>query len=927
MTDKIDVDFRIVKRVAVFAPLCAAIMLPVAAAATEYQWNGGSTGDWSVETNWDPNGVPGDGDLVNLVAGTYEIALSGDVSLTQLGPKSFEATEGNRTIDANNHKVTITTTGYAGYFLAGGVPVFTFKNGTLDASAGSGYQLGHLSNPDSASVATFLLDNATYTGTVDGSSGCSFIISNGSVYNPIANWTFPKARNANNTAGLLRVTGAGSKINSSSYALSFPISYIDGGLNGSRFEVMDHAEAEVASLNQGSSNSGTTNVVVYVDNASLVCSGNYGVGMNASAETWGHEIHLVDSNALLTVGGTMTVMQLDDNKFFFTPGRDGYTDGDGVVRAPLQISTLTFTDRTKGTLRNAPTKLVIDPEKWMTYHPGETITLLQLTNANRPALDALTNNVVVNISHPEWFEGDLIVDKTSDQKSITITAPNLAEGYEPSAPVVDSVDAPFCDSTDSTEITAVVSDYGNLMTEADVTLVYSTALSGLTDGSGTVLALEDGLAETLPVTRTWTVSGLAAGTQYYANLIVQNDRGLAVTNYTHFITKGSTVKTYTQNSAVDGNWQTDGYWDVSGYPMPEDTVSLKGASWGTTFSSTITLQGDAGCVKLGGIGYATAIIDLNGWNFSVSGNSDYWAGVYCYQPESLEIGNFSNYFALRGPGIFDASDNRGFRFAQENAGGACGEMNLENGVVYKGCFETMVNGSRIFVRGGSEWAPSADFAWTTQNKGYGYVCVTGENSKVTSPDYSFTVDNAFSGLFAFDGGSYELKNLNLGTGTYTNTFLVLSNGQMTAENVIVGSAAGSGHDASIVISGDSSVSVSGTTTLYADSGTTVSIEIPVDGIDGAVWSTGSFVIGERTGTSYADTSISIECHDWIKKNPKSVITLVELGHADASVLAAIKDMITLKSYNGEASVLSISDDGTKLRMTAPNTCGMILIFR
>ena len=904
----------------------AAVMLPMAAAATEYQWAGGSTGNWSVEGNWSPNGVPGDGDLVHLIAGTYEIAIDRDVSLTQLGPKSFGATDGNRTIDANNHTVTITTTGYAGYFLSPTIPVFTFKNGTLNASAGAGYQLGHLSNSSSTSVATFLLDNATYTGTVDGASGCSFIISNGSTYNPIANWTFPKARNANNTAGLLRVTGAGSMIKSSSYSLSFPISFIDGGVSGSRFEVLDHAVAEVSALNQGSSSSGTTNVVVYVDNASLICSGNYGVGMDASGETWGHEIHLVGDNALLTVGGTMKVMQLDDNKFFFTPGRDGYTDEYGVARAPLQISTLNFTDRTKGTLRNAPTKLVIEPEAWMIYHPGETITLLQLTNPNRPALDALTNNVVVSISHPEWFDGDLVVDKTSDQMSITITAPNIAEGYEPTAPVIGSVDAPFCNSTDSTQISAVISDYGNVMTEVDVRLVYSTSLPGLTDGSGTELALEDGLSGALPVSETWTVSGLTAGTQYYANLIVVNERGLAATNYTHFITKGATAETYTQKEAVDGNWQTDGYWDVPGYPMPEDTVSLKSAGWGSTFSSTLTMQGDAGCVKLGSIQYATATINLNGWNFTILGNSDFWGGVYGYQPDSLELNDLSNYFAMRGPGVFDASGNRGFRFAQENAGGACGELSLEDCVVYKGSFETMVNGSRIFVRGGSEWIPSANFAWTTHNKDYGYVCVTGENSKVTSPDYSFTVDNGNSGLFALDGGSYELKNLNLGTGTYTNTFLVLSNGQMTAENFTVGSAAGSGHDASIVIAGDSSIAVSGTTTLYANSGTSISINIPSDGIDGAVWSTDSLVIGERTGTAYADTSISIECSDWIKNNPKSVITLVELEHPNASALSAIKDMISFKSRKGTA-ILSVSQDGTRLDMTAPNDSGLIIIVR
>ena len=76
--------------------LGAAAALPMAAAATEYQWAGGSTGNWSVAGNWSPNGVPGDGDLVNLIAGTYEIAIDRDVSLTQLGPKSFGATAGRR---------------------------------------------------------------------------------------------------------------------------------------------------------------------------------------------------------------------------------------------------------------------------------------------------------------------------------------------------------------------------------------------------------------------------------------------------------------------------------------------------------------------------------------------------------------------------------------------------------------------------------------------------------------------------------------------------------------------------------------------------------------------------------------------------------------------------------------------------------------
>ncbi len=77
-------------------------------AQTTYSWIGGS-GNWSVATNWSPNGVPTATDNVEIAAtGTYTVTLDVDTTINDL---TIGGTSGIQTLSLSSRTLTINGTG------------------------------------------------------------------------------------------------------------------------------------------------------------------------------------------------------------------------------------------------------------------------------------------------------------------------------------------------------------------------------------------------------------------------------------------------------------------------------------------------------------------------------------------------------------------------------------------------------------------------------------------------------------------------------------------------------------------------------------------------------------------------------------------------------------------------------------------------
>ena len=904
-----------------------------AAYADVYQWNASvQDGSWSTPGNWTSDtgsNYPGwsgsVSDSVNLPDGTYTIRLSNDVTISQLGRTVYGASSGVKTLDAGGKTVNVTASGVAGYFLAPDCSTFVFLNGTLVVE-GSGFSLG---GNTSSSTGALVIDDAEYTGKVAGSRGCQFVIRNGGVYHPVADWKFPTMLGLNSNGGFVRVTGSGSRIDGQNYSLNLNTK----DFHQARFEVLDGATASVNNLTLGADASGATNVVAVADNGEIQVCGYLRIGMDAQAVTYGHELHISGERGCVNVAGELKIMQLDDNRLYFTPGPRGFIDALGVPRSALSADSLSMPNRTKGP-QNVYTRLFVNPERWMRVNPGETIELIRLANPNAAALQVLADHVVFEMDHPEYFSGNPVVRVSADGCALMMTGADLA--VELSAPEFESE----CvrGESDGTEIVNVlVTDYGTLGEAASVSVTRADDMEKLGTGEAVDVAKDVFIASTLPARHSFDIVDLGKDASCYVRIVVTNDLGVAATNDLHFISSGD-CESFEQKTAVSAVWQDSSAWirtdtgaTSGGYPMPDDTVHLVGGATTVSVSPyTLTLSDHAGCayfLKQDGItdAYLQFTLSLNGYDFFVSDKVNPWASIYCYQPQSLELKDLGRWICLKGPGIFDASKNPGLNMSQSGATGSCGELRLEDGVVYNGAVNLMNNGSRVFVRGGSVWQATSDFTWQNTKAPHGYVCVSGALSRVSAKAYTYTAGNTESGFFVIEGGLMEVGAMNIGTGNFDGTFLRLDSGHLKLGALSVGGADNAGKNARVDIAGQSSVLISGGLSLYDRQGTVVAISIPEEGYSAPLIEAERLVVGVNSRGDSSATELLIDSRNWAKLHPDTELVLIELQQRNLDGLNSLAERVSFVG-NGRAFVI-VNETGTKLSIRSAKKRGFTMVVR
>ena len=164
--------------IAPFATAILAILCNLAQAET-YTWQGGTSGSWAVDANWNPTGSPGSGDTVVFGSTAVTTAFYGDTNWTINGLSSSGSanTTLQRTAGGIDEWLPV---GNGGISITGAGNV-TIHNASIDANqtwsmSGTGtlsmYNLKGNGNVTKTGVHVFLRgDNSAFTGKITVSSG------------------------------------------------------------------------------------------------------------------------------------------------------------------------------------------------------------------------------------------------------------------------------------------------------------------------------------------------------------------------------------------------------------------------------------------------------------------------------------------------------------------------------------------------------------------------------------------------------------------------------------------------------------------------------------------------------------------------------------------------------------------------------------
>jgi len=330
--------------------LCALMLGLVTgpAHATNIAWKTGSTGSWSVATNWMPAQIPGAGDVAIITAGgTYDVNINGNVSVNAINLGS----SGSPRLRVNSVTLT-TTTGIS----VGTGGTLELNSGTL--SGGSVSVNGKLSSTGTSNV-NVTLTTAT-TSTIEVGVG-SLIVANGFTNRGTLSYLGTGARDFSVTAGTLTNASTGTISSSATSSSLHAILDNQGSINVSGTQsslILQKSGAAHAS--SGSISISGTNCVLTgsLSGATLSTSGNISVGTSCG-------MFVLDGGYSQTAGsisgaGSLSLISTTSATFASNPTvANLYLGGGGMV---------------------FPSALVNGASQSLTLGPGADVTAPQLTN-------------------------------------------------------------------------------------------------------------------------------------------------------------------------------------------------------------------------------------------------------------------------------------------------------------------------------------------------------------------------------------------------------------------------------------------------------------------------------------------------------------------------------------------------------------------
>lgn len=934
------------------------------------------TNSWNEASNWGVGSVNGAakaptvGDKIFLQTAsglTYVMRFDADSEMYQFGDLGGAKVGFCPTFDLNGHSLTVKFDNSNGCMMNFSqyneeteerIPrgnEFIFKDGTLICTNSCyGPLLGNHGGKNSGGL---IFDNATYYGNVHLDDNSRMVFKNGSVWhfttkgssNP-ASIDIPYSQGYIRFGGYVEVSGAGSLIT---------------GCDGKRYTcnvlsdrhalyVEDGGRAEFTDLKIGSASAASANSSVQLTDGTVDLTGSLYVGLSHTSTT-GNYLRVAGAASLVTAAGDLCVYENTGSSIRFEVPVTGFTNAVGELRAPLQVRNALSVARTGGYPDNGAFRVRVRARTYFETHPDTMLPLIRLTTPNKAALEALAATAE--------FEDFLPAEYTAAAALVVNDEGTLLSLYAP--PANTEVTAPeftvsyvSTKDTGRTDFDLSVVTFGN-RAESLTSVTCEFSVAG--DWSDTVVSNWDGaVSGTTPLALSYAVDGLPEHRMARARITLVNDKALSETVELTFDTPGVSQIFTRKSNATDDTWETLSNWserpasdnntghNVAATHEPREEDAIVFDSLGKTF--TIRLDGDRAVSRInqtvGGWDVNTTslyLFDLNGHTLDFlmdsSGLAFFPSGYsatqadFEYQRSTIEFRN----------GTVNCP-NCGFRLG--NGGYPTGGgLVLSQGAVLNSKIVACCNGSRIIVKEGSTWNVGAGGCSFNVNGsgGYGFLCVTGANSRVICPDtIYFNVPH--TGAYALDGGYLQTYGLSIGaTSSATNTFIDARNGTIKITTVL--NFGGGGIQIcpypEIRVAGEHGFIQIPLCYYYPGTGGRFVYTVPEDGFkddNGNARAPIQFTEMRSSGRSvgYPDlgpTKLEIAPKAWFEKHPRETIPLLRLTvNANAAELASLKANVIWtgvhpSSFPAGFDPLTVSADGKLLSLTAPPISGLAVILR
>lgn len=942
---------------------CLSAILPLAgwSAAEEFYWNNAAGGYWDDPANWasksgtatDYPGYDSAWDTIGKrkVNAPFTISLRKDEQCYTTNVGELNNGTGYQTIDLGGHFLRISGQLYfAGCGGSTGVNVLPsrgmeFKNGTVSITT-SGFALGYYNqnNPGtiifSDCVVTGRCSLANGQSTITVREGATWVLDGNTVF-PTEGSTPMSTRNA-----FIMVTGETSTVEAPLYDLK--LRHIS-----TAYTLFGGTAASYANVSVGDTER-STNVAMNVWNGTLTVGDTLTLGSGLAGGS-GAKLSVRGPSARVSAG----LLKLYDGQAValdLTVPQDGFVTGE-VAEPPFELGTLTIVPREAGQPNFGDLSFALVCYEWVKAHPGTTIPLVHLETGDEMALQALATAVDwVDVPTPVQEQGrGPTLSVSADGTTLNLVSPSV--NYKPTIAVsteagttagTKSVRVTVYDfGVGSTEITSLICEYADNPYFSDS--VTTNFLQGLPPVSAAV-----------PFDVTYVLDGDFVQYQtYYMRVIAVNENAVGSDAQQSPFAGDPVAETLTWNDVVsDGVWQDPANWNFtdgtpsSTYPRGEDTINWIG-------SRTVSLTEDAVFVR-----YSSAM---------TSGRLTFQMNGHTLTANDLRTTGDPSVFAINSSGTAKA-DLEPVGAALEFRNGTFYATNRVNNTIYTGLMlgycqasshgtlilddhavlnaavKYMNNSSRIFVKGGSvlnELGRDLIMQGHTARNPYPLLCVTGENSRVSFPNYMLRIRGFGGACYIQQGASVEAKAFDIGGTNFcwgagtdgvanriysTNTHVHVENATLAVnQNMTIGWSNDAQCAPRLVMNGaGTTVTIGGTLKIHGGLAAALEYELPVEGFaaDPLTANALDLVAKPSGNTDYGATQIKLRgLKAWAKANPKASVNLIKLAEPNAAGLATLKASAVLDWDKLTSDCLSVSADGTALILTAPPRPGLMMILR
>jgi len=864
-----------------------------------------------------------------------------------------------------------------------------FRNGTLDCSMAPGLVMGWCSHDIGSGG--FLFDNVCFTGSVSkiGWQGCSRImLKNGAVWTNLGQimTSAGASHKIGQSCPFLCVTGVNSKVISLDYHVLVAGDKADlYVLDGAEIETLDlRVGATSRSVDVRTRVENGTALVrgdLWLGTDDAETSSQY-----APAWPAGHGSKLIIAgqygNIVATNEGcAFRIYEKTGSVLSFEMPAAGYTDANGAVRPPLSVWSVVGMPRPSSedpgyVADYGETALVIEAFDWSQAHPNQTNVLIHSESPAGTEYEKLISHTTFEDFPASLVEAGIVprLVVSDDGKDLCVIAPDIQV-----EPVLSGSAVPS-KTVGSMTVTAGVVSYGlDAESAVRLELVYSENEDLSASVTTNLLAGREPVTTAAPCNLVFETSGWPQHRDYFAKLVLENEDGVRGESAVfRFETNGSSEILY-WSEAQDGQWEDAGKWAVgsasgevsSSRPGSEDHVVLQPKHSG---AFTVKLAADREVETLCG-SYSSCVcqpatLDADGHRFTAhnlnpregtgysytyvftdASHRDDWitsVGDYRLPSARLTLANGSFAFPLK-----DKYEGAYGFVLGRNGGWANGAVCVLNATL-TGDVRNWNTGSSVHLLDGGVWIPHR--ALTIPNHSAilrgGCLRVAGVGSKLSMSAYDLTFRTDRLGVYVQDGGRIEANNFSIGGTTSDiqssdktaiesseDTFAVVSNGTISLGGALtVGWAAANKCSPRLQIAGSAAcIDAQGALTVYEDLGAKIQYAVPTNGYvtaEGlsrtplAVGSV-SFVARDVAYESYGRTRVEISMKAWMKANPGAQQTLLILATPDSAALAAVKErchVVDARLPQG-FDPLTISDDGSRLILNAPEKSGLVITIR